>query len=160
MSYLELLARATEQYSAQCYACNNRYAYYADKYDVDKDESSFLLRDGELKVHNFVPTYDKWCLYCNKKGVKAHCGRCKTVYFCDRSCQEKAWYIHRRHCGRDQFVLCAHCGTHLSDQSSGGVKCDRCPVRFCSVQCMVLILAAHKEFDCETFATLFAVKSS
>ena len=128
------------QFIEKSYLTNNNFAY---KYDTDGDWMS------ELKTDNFVPTYDHWCLACNNKDASKRCSRCKSVYFCDRDCQIKAWKIHRPHCGRDLFTLCCHCGDH------GTIKCPDCPVKFCSVSCKASIIRSHKEFgDCAEFANM------
>ncbi|AYV82579.1 MAG: hypothetical protein Hyperionvirus1_158 [Hyperionvirus sp.] len=51
-----------------CYKSNNRFAY---KYDL-----TGRVPEGELKIFNFVPTYDKWCLFCDKKECKQRCSIC------------------------------------------------------------------------------------
>ena len=81
------------EYRMACsYTTNNNFAY---KYDKGEDY------EGELKILNFVPTYDKWCLTCGYKDARKRCSKCKSVYFCDRKCQTKAWNIHKKHCDRD-----------------------------------------------------------
>lgn len=50
------------------YNSNNRFAYYFDlTKDFHLDTTAEKYLDLDTKVYNFVPTYDKWCLYCNKK---------------------------------------------------------------------------------------------
>lgn len=131
---------------AACYLSNNRYAYYADISDEK-------MRCTEVKVYNFVPTYDKWCLYCNNHNAKMRCTRCKTIYFCNIECQKRAWSVHKKHCGRDQFILCCYCG--VINKNVPSVKCDKCPVRYCSQECYNKLHTAHKDFDCDTFCALF-----
>lgn len=144
--YEALLARIrSDQGLARiCYLSNNAFAYYADL----GDEKG---KDQETKIQNFVPTYDKWCLYCKKKGVSKRCLGCKTIYFCDRTCQAAAWPTHSRHCGRNQFCLCATCGAPSSE-----VKCDKCPVSWCSEECKNKIFAPHCDYDCDNFSRLFS----
>lgn len=68
-----------------CYATNNRFAYI---YNIS-DESENQRLEIETKLYNYVPCYDKWCLYCdNKYDVNLKCSKCKTVYFCDINCQK------------------------------------------------------------------------
>lgn len=130
-----------------CYQSNNNYAYFSDLKEI---ENSPLIQERlelESKDTNFVPTYDKWCLYCDNKGAKKRCTRCRSVYFCDRKCQQKAWPIHKKHCGRDLFQLCISCGQSVTKSS---LKCKKCPVRFCCQKHYQHIIAMHLEADCKT----------
>ena len=139
-----------EQLKQYVYKTNNRYAYYIDRFKASGDDNDELTSMDELKMTNFVPTYDMWCLYCNAKDVTLRCSRCKTVAFCNRECQAKAWNIHKRHCGRDQFCICAGCGNDFAP-----FKCGRCPVKFCSEECCAAIIEDHKACDCDKFVELF-----
>lgn len=132
-------------HSISCYFSNNRYAY---NYDIGDSK-----RIGEeTKIYNFVPTYDKWCLYCNKKGVELRCSKCKAIYFCNQECQIKAWPIHKKHCDRDLFQVCAGCGIGLTLMK---IQCGKCPVKYCSEECKNRLHSAHIEFDCEHFQRMF-----
>lgn len=49
---------------------------------LNSKESQKLTQDVPLSL----------CAYCGKKGKELQrCGRCKTVYYCDRDCQTKDW---------------------------------------------------------------------
>lgn len=126
------------------YLTNNNFAY---KYDTNCDYSS------ELKFYNFVTSYDPWCLGCSSKTAKYRCSDCKSVYFCGRSCQKKCWKVHKKHCKRNIFCLCMVCGS-----SDTHLKCDNCPVKFCSEQCKNELYKTHKEFDCDYFQRVFGKK--
>ena len=140
----------------KCYKCDNNFAYWEDVYRED------LLRDENkekvykfIKIYNFVPTYDKWCLCCGKKeNIKSKCGKCKSVYFCDNICQKRAWTVHKRHCGRNLFVVCATCGKDTNN-TDNLFKCDKCPVVWCSLECKNELYEAHKDFDCTYFSKTF-----
>lgn len=137
------------------YNSNNRFAYYFDlTKDFPLDTTAEKYLDLDTKVYNFVPTYDKWCLYCNKKNVTKRCV-CKTIYFCGKECQKNAWPYHKKHCSRDQFTLCCTCGTKTLPLS---IKCEKCPVKFCSLDCKNRIYENHLTFDCENFQRLFENK--
>ncbi|AYV81166.1 MAG: putative ankyrin repeat and MYND domain-containing protein 2 [Harvfovirus sp.] len=125
-----------------CYESNNRFAY---KYDL-----TGKIPESELKVLNFVPTYDKWCLFCDKKECTKRCSICKTVYFCDKECQGRAWAIHKKHCGRNLFTICISCGSNNIK-----IKCEKCPVWYCGDKCKRSIAAPHAEFDCDHFIKIF-----
>ena len=127
-----------------CYLSNNNFAY---KYDTNDNY------ENELKIYNFVPTYDKWCLRCLDRDARYKCSDCKAVYFCGRECQRKCWKVHKKHCKRNLFSLCSTCG---SDNIT--LKCDKCPVKFCSDKCKNQIYGDHKEFDCEYFHKTFGEK--
>lgn len=162
----ELIAKLNHP---KVYATNNRYAYLWDRYQQTRSEEDRQLAEAEMKMHNFVPTYDKWCLHCQRRGCTMKCSGCKSVYFCDRECQAKAWSIHLRHCKRDQFCLCIACGapmppsTPASDASAavteGPRRCTECPVGYCSSKCYASIAAPHKEIDCPHFARLFGKRT-
>lgn len=143
--YERLLKQVQEDKGLQnaCYASNNAYAYYF----VFQDKEGIAR---ETKIQNFVPTYDKWCLYCNKRGVSKRCLGCKTIYFCNRECQIAAWPIHAKHCGRNLFENCATCAAPAS------IKCNKCPVSWCSENCKNKIFQPHCDYDCDNFARLFA----
>ena len=126
-----------------CYKADNVFAYRADS---GKD----LLRD--YKLYNFVPVYDKWCLYCDKKDVKMRCQGCSAVFFCDKECQKKAWPIHKKHCGRKLFAICIACGNPNCETL---FSCDSCPVKYCCQDCKRIVHSQHKEFDCEYFSKTF-----
>ena len=126
-----------------CYATNNRFAY---KYDLNGK-----IPYDEMKIYNFVPTYDKWCLYCNnKENVTYRCSQCKFVFFCNKECQKNAWTIHKNHCKRNLFELCIMCGnkdTHI--------KCNnKCGVGYCSTKCKEQIESEHDDFDCDYFKSV------
>lgn len=125
---------------AQCYATYNRYAYLYDKNGVEPL--------SESKGYNFVPTYDKWCLYCNNIDCELRCSRCKFVYFCGIDCQRAAWPIHKRHCGRDLFTLCIVCGKKVAKP----IECPNCPVKFCGKECYDKMFREHSDIDCAKFS--------
>lgn len=124
-----------------CYLTNNNFAY---KYD------SGINPESELKILNFVPTYDTWCLNCGNKNAQNRCSGCKSVYFCNRQCQKKCWPIHKKHCQRDLFSICSFCC-----KDSPGIKCDNCPVKFCDEKCKSKLYISHKEYDCDNFNRIF-----
>lgn len=130
---------------------DNNFAYHAclqNKYKMFEN----------CKVTNFVPTYDKWCLYCDDRGKpKKTCSRCKSVFFCDTTCQKKAWKIHKKHCGQDLFRNCACCGTIITEahRQNSWHKCEKCPVKFCSPKCRKTLYEDHKMVDCDYFAKTF-----
>lgn len=130
-----------------CYHTNNNYAYF---YDLNQSGPSVFSKrrlEQEEKYTNFVPTYDHWCLYCNNKSAKKRCGQCKAVYFCNQKCQKLAWKIHQKHCGQNLFQYCATCGRSELKYS---LKCEKCPVRFCSQTCYNILIKPHLEIDCQT----------
>jgi hypothetical protein len=124
-----------------CYATNNNYAY---KYDIKNNWLS------ELKIYNFVPTHDTWCLTCENRNAKLKCGHCKSVYFCNKACQKRAWPVHKNHCKRDLFSNCSACFG-----PNPRLKCNKCPVKWCNEDCKKKIYKAHQDFDCEYFARIF-----
>ena len=152
----------------KCYAVDNNFAYKKDVYDrVPSDENRRRMM-ADVKMFNFVPTYDPWCLTCdNKQDVTKRCGNCHSVYFCNTLCQRKAWPIHKEHCGRNLFGSCISCGKPCSTNDRGHdndggnneplpLKCDNCPAKYCSESCKALLQQAHIEFDCEIFAKRFS----
>jgi hypothetical protein len=144
MNLLEL-AQNDPYFQKCCYLTDNYFAYY---YDAKKDFKR------NMKMTNFVPTYDKWCLECDKRYVKLRCSKCKSVYFCNEKCQKKAWDIHKKHCGRDLFSICCSCGSNI-DQNTA-IKCiGECPVKFCSEECKQKIIEPHLDIDCKNFQKQF-----
>jgi hypothetical protein len=138
--------------SSTCYSTDNNFAYALDLYNEDQSPESIERLDiWDIKYTNFVPTYDKWCIQCNNKAAKMRCSRCKAVYFCDKICQTKAWRIHKKHCGRNLFSRCIACGNHIESY----LKCDNCPVKFCSESCKEQIYSMHKIYDCDYFSKTF-----
>lgn len=127
-----------------CYVADNFYAYYKD--------SGKPLKDA-IKIYNFVPIYDKWCLQCGMKDAKYRCGKCNSVFFCSVECQRIAWPIHKRHCGRRLFTNCIACGTIVSESK---LECEKCPVKYCSERCKDRLHKAHTDFDCDYFAKTFS----
>lgn len=127
---------------AICYKTNNRFAY--------KQDLTGISPDDELKVYNFTPTYDRWCLFCNKQNCTFRCSKCKVIYYCGAECQKKSWPIHKKHCGRDLFCVCSFCG-----RDNPGISCDKCPVKFCNDACKNKIYKAHQEFDCDNYRKMF-----
>jgi hypothetical protein len=164
---LKLLESKSDVLHQACYASNNTYAYYSD---IGNETN----RKSDQKSYNFVPTYDKWCLFCYNKNAKSRCLGCKTVYFCDKECQKSAWKVHKNHCGRNQFVVCATCGILDTNMTIGKMtetisfqptlvktsllqfKCDKCPVSWCSQKCKDRIYNQHKDIDCNNFVKLFS----
>ena len=123
------------QHLKKCYDADNNFAY---KFDTHTNY------DLHLKCFNFVPTYDTWCVVCDKKNCTLRCSKCKSVYFCNKECQKKAWSVHKKHCGRNLFTICSACG-----KSNPQLKCNNCPVKFCDEKCKRDIYGNHCEFDCE-----------
>ena len=126
----------------KCHKTNNNFAY---KYDTNGDY------DSEIKIFNFVPTYDKWCLNCPSKDAQYRCAGCKAVYFCSKKCQKDSWKVHQKHCGRNIFAYCIGCAKSVDISN----KCDKCPVRFCSDKCRKDLYNAHRDFDCDYFSKTF-----
>lgn len=144
-AYLKIQAQINQnrpRLYALCYKTNNRFAYKQDLTGIPCEE--------ELKLYNFTPTYDKWCLYCDNEACKLRCSSCKTVYYCDTNCQKLAWPIHKHHCKRDLFTLCILCG-----KNNPNIICDKCPVKYCSDECKQKIEVEHKEFDCDNYHKMF-----
>lgn len=135
-----------------CYAVDNNFAYKKDVFDAEPTKENRDRAFADIKVFNFVPTYDHWCLFCGKKDVSKQCSRCRHVYFCDQECQRKSWAIHRKHCGRNVFCRCATCG---SDGNLSVACSDGCRVVWCSEACKSQMLDAHRDFDCANFKALF-----
>ncbi len=146
-----------------CYNTDNNFAYKRDSL-VNKSGGRWK---EDIKIFNFAPTYDKWCLACGKKkktalsagdGIKVkRCAGCRSVYFCSDKCQRDAWPVHKKHCGRNLFQICITCGVSPDKCPCVFIGCDKCPVKFCSKKCMDQLMNAHKEFDCDYFAKTFGV---
>lgn len=132
-----------ESCAEKTYKTSNRFAYF----DVTCDSVNKI---AEMKHLNFVPAVDHWCLYCNNKFAHMRCGQCKFVYFCNEECQRKAWSVHKKHCGRDLFCICANCG-----KENIPLSCADCPVKYCSDECMKIHQPLHKKCsDCKIFSVL------
>lgn len=129
-----------------CYKTNNRYAYIFDL--TGKSDSK------ELKHYNFSPSVVNWCIACDKRDCFSKCGKCKSVYFCNVECQKKAWSIHKQHCGRDLFTVCALCGVTLTSHDMG-YECKKCPLKYCSLDCCVKMTSEHDEMECSDLAKTF-----
>ena len=142
-----------------CYQTNHRFAYYQDLYEQTRDEKVIEWHSQEFRTDNFTPDYKEVCLYCHKPDATKRCGSCKTVAFCSQECQLNAWPIHKMRCRMSQFVCCCACGTQLKTEDQG-VKCQKCPVRFCSSKCRNKIKAYHDSKDCDTFRRLFGETAS
>lgn len=138
------------------YLTSNYYAYcWEDHKQNQHCEKRKQRLKEELKSYNFVPTYDEWCLCCARSGAKYRCSACKSVYFCNQVCQKLAWNIHKNHCKRDTFIACCLCGTSVSGKNSV-IKCEDCPVYFCSTKCYDEIHKMHKDSgDCRNFGQTF-----
>ena len=147
-SYRENLHKQLSIFYPVLMKCDNNFAYHYCAGNQKK-----VLENS--KYFNFVPTYDEWCLYCDDRTKKKKkCSRCKSVFFCDETCQRKAWKIHKKHCGQDLFQNCIQCGQGITEKHMWH-KCEKCPVKFCSKTCKDQIYHLHQEFDCEYFAKTF-----
>ena len=51
----------------KCYKCDNNFAYKYDYYLKNNTLSNKKKYVNNMKIYNFVPTYDKWCLFCDNK---------------------------------------------------------------------------------------------
>lgn len=129
-----------------CYLTNNNFAY-----KIDAQENWRY----ELKFYNFVPSCDKYCLFCNFRYAEKRCSECKSVYFCDERCQKGAWAIHQMHCKRDLFTICINCGA-----SNAILRCKKCPVKFCSIKCKKNIYKDHLKFDCKNLIKFKTVEQN
>ena len=136
---MSIILRSKSLLDIACYKTNNRFAYIQDLTGIPPE--------SEAKHYNFVPSYDKWCLYCDAKNCKVRCSICKFVYYCNDNCQKKSWEIHKNHCKRDLFCVCIMCG-----KDEPKIKCDSCPVKFCDDNCKNQIYSEHKAYDCDTFS--------
>lgn len=132
-----------------CYKTNNNYAYLTAVSKGDNNRVGHRLIQ-ESKIINFVTTYKKICLNCGEKDAKYRCSGCKSVYFCTTGCQSMSWTIHKKHCTRDLFAICITCG-----QDTKALKCDNCPVHWCSEQCKEAIYSIHVETDCAQLGKIF-----
>lgn len=135
---MKLTLKDKNQLASYCYLTNNRFSY---KYDRD-----LKVPEDELKLLNFVPTYDKWCLFCDSKNCLLRCSKCKYVYFCNKECQQKSWKIHKKHCNRDLFSLCINCGLNNTE-----IKCENknCKIGYCSEKCKNILHSNHLSYDCK-----------
>lgn len=142
-----------------CYKGCNRFAYLHDKHQENPTRQNLARMERDMKYTNFVPMYDTWCLNCDDRGSEFKCGKCRAVWFCSVKCQKESWKIHKRHCGRELFIVCATCGC---DVTSGEViECGDCPVKYCSEKCKRQIHQAHVEYgDCAKFASMFLEKQT
>ena len=151
MAYKEILKLSI----TPCYKSDNYLAYEYDKNKLNNlIQTNDDISDGVmsfLKYTNFVPCYDKWCLYCCDKNANKKCSNCKSVYLCSKKCQKSAWSIHKKHCNRDLFKVCINCGIDVDEY----IKCDNCPVKFCSESCKNMIYEAHLDYDCKYFTKTF-----
>jgi hypothetical protein len=142
--------------NVQCYLTDNNFAYKYDVWDKDKTDDNFKYVFADIKLTNFVPTYDTWCLACGKKNVDKRCTKCRSVYFCNVECQKVAWKIHKKHCGRNVFKYCATCCKPVMICDVANImKCDKCPVKFCSQTCKDQLYSPHKSYDCNYFEKTF-----
>ena len=153
----------------RCYNADNYFAYKYEIYlkSIDQsnssDESISQANYDEymmfMKIQNFVPCYDKWCLHCGDRyNSNNRCSGCKSVYYCSSECQKKSWKIHQKHCPRDLFALCMTCGSKTKVDNKlldASIKCDNCPVTFCSETCKDRLYDPHVSYDCEYFAKTF-----
>ena len=131
----------------------NDITNYKDTDNKDTNNKSKIFQN--TKYTNFVPTYDSWCLNCDKRGCEKKCSECKSVYFCNKDCQKNAWKIHKKHCGKDLFKHCIQCGKIPNKKLTGYFKCQKCPVKVCSNNCKSVIYKTHQEFDCNYFSKTF-----
>lgn len=143
-----------------CYEVDNNFAYKRDVYEKSKNEKDLARAVNDCKIINFVPTYDRWCLGCgnqNPDASKKRCSGCKHVFFCNQVCQQKAWSIHKKHCGRNVFCRCATCGI----DGVLPISCpDGCPVKWCSIDCRDRLISPHRDFgDCNKFKSIFSPPS-
>ena len=129
---------------------DNVFAYNVEMFKKTEDEKYNDRAYMFVKSMNFAPSYDKWCLVCWKEGSTKRCGKCRSVHYCSSECASKAWPVHKEHCGRDLFTVCINCGSSETE-----LKCDRCPVKFCSQECKEAIGALHVEYDCDHFSKTF-----
>ena len=135
----------------KCYAVDNNFAYKKDLFDAEPTQHNKIRMEADVRMYNFAPTVDRWCLWCERKEVKRICSKCHHVFFCDTECQRRAWGRHKVHCGRDVFAICITC----AEPTTGAVKCDKCPVTWCSDACKAQLVSAHNDFDCANFVKLF-----
>lgn len=133
-----------EYFRRSCYFSNNYFAYYTE---IDDNDTA----SEHLKIMNFVPTQDRICLTCGKN-AEYLCSKCHSVHFCSKKCQKKAWKVHKGHCKRDLFTVCAYCG---NPDKESYIKCNDCPVKFCDDKCKSMIYHVHKLSDCQYFSKQF-----
>ena len=142
-----------ERNAPVCYEVDNNFAYKVDVYNANPTPANKQRAVADCKMFNFIPTYDRWCLWCDKRiDVTKRCSKCHSVFFCNIECQRKAWPIHKHHCGRNLFVRCAKCGKKLGGEA---IECGQCPVVWCSHDCRAEMIQMHLEVDCEHLQKLF-----
>lgn len=62
------------------------------------DEHGTYVQERDCSVAN-----EHHCLNCKTFGATKCCSRCKTVYYCSKSCQRTDWSRHKNNCGRVRF---------------------------------------------------------
>ena len=130
---------------------DNNFAYHSclqNKYKMFEN----------CKVTNFVPTYDKWCLYCDDRGKPKR--RVLDVNQYSSVIQPV-----KRKPGK--FIKNTVEGTYFGTVpvvvillpklivKIVGTSVKNVPVKFCSPKCRERLYADHKMIDCDYFAKTF-----
>jgi MYND finger protein len=141
------------RYVNYCERGDNYMAYHQNAMQEGCSTSNYSFNwiSTNIRPLNFIPTYQDWCLGCDKTNVKFRCSKCRTVKFCSVSCQRKCWPIHKKHCGRDLFTHCIVCG---SDKVT--LTCDKCPIRYCGTICRSMFHIHHRKEDCLSLTQIFS----
>jgi hypothetical protein len=151
-----------DKYFQSALMTNNVLAYLIECCKSQFPDASMELRvHKEIKNTNFIPNLQRNCLYCGKPDAKKRCGECRSVFYCSNECAQNAWIFHKKSCKRDLFTVCVTCGAPdfgllkaiMEKQStdtcqSTFLRCDHCPVKYCSQDCKNKLEDAHKK-DCE-----------
>ena len=103
------------------------------------------------------------CASCGKPNARELCGGCRSVCYCNKTCQKNHWGVHKAPCRAGgsappappipapagPFVLdlhCGHCGEEMLDtEGSTGIRCGSCArVAYCGGECQEAHWPAHK----------------
>lgn len=95
------------------------------------------------------------CASCGKNCTTA-CGRCHSVYFCGRGCQEKAWPEHKRSCVKAKLVEVSFAAATVAGIANCMVGCatgcmlgSHCNQPACSLHSMTShMMVLHKLCPC------------
>ena len=103
------------------------------------------------------------CASCGKPDARELCSGCRSVCYCNKTCQRNHWGVHKTPCRAGgpappaktapppagPFVLdlhCGHCGEEMfNTPDSAGIRCGSCArVAYCGEKCQKAHWPAHK----------------
>lgn len=67
------------------------------KTEIGNEPNTFTVLFNAINGEHFVNEYES-CATCGEQNAEKKCSACKSVQYCDKTCQKLHWFIHKTDC--------------------------------------------------------------